>query len=127
MGSETILLVEDNPALRELACVLLEDSGYTVFASAGPEEAMQTAKDTQRKIDLLLTDIVMPRLDGRELANQMIAVRPDLKVLYMSGHGDDAVSHGRAVKRAAILVQKPFTKHTLLQKVREALDRGFHE
>src|SRR5437879_7757700 len=69
-GTETILVVEDEPALRELTCVLLEDAGYQVLESSGVEDALETAKDVQRRIDLLLTDIVMPRMDGRELANQ---------------------------------------------------------
>ncbi|PYU60487.1 MAG: hybrid sensor histidine kinase/response regulator, partial [Acidobacteria bacterium] len=81
-GTETILVVEDEPALRELTCTLLEDSGYTVLESSGVEDAIRTAKDMQRQIDLLLTDVVMPRLDGRELASRLAALRPDLKVLY---------------------------------------------
>jgi len=86
------------------------------------EDALETAKDMQRKIDLLLTDIVMPRLDGRELANQMVSLRPDLKVLYMSGYTDDIIVHRGVLTQGAVLVQKPFTKRTLLQKVRETLD-----
>jgi CheY-like chemotaxis protein len=121
-GTETILVVEDEPALRELTCVLLEDAGYTVLESSGPEDAMETAKDAQSRIDLLLTDVVMPRLDGRELANQMVSLRPDLKVLYMSGYTDDVIVHRGVLKQGTVLVQKPFTKRTLLQKVRETLD-----
>ena len=121
-GTETILVVEDEPAVRELTCVLLEDAGYTVLESSGVEDAMETAKDAQRKIDLLLTDVVMPRLDGRELANQMVSLRPDLKVLYMSGYSDDVILHRGVLTHGAVLVQKPFTKRTLLQKVREMLD-----
>jgi len=121
-GTETILVVEDEPAVRELTCVLLEDAGYTVLESSGVEDAMETAKDAQRKIDLLLTDVVMPRLDGRELANQMVSLRPDLKVLYMSGYSDDVILHRGVLTQGTVLVQKPFTKRTLLQKVRETLD-----
>jgi two-component system, cell cycle sensor histidine kinase and response regulator CckA len=121
-GTETVLVVEDEPALRELTCVLLGDAGYTVLESSGVEDALETARDAQRKIDLLLTDIVMPRLDGRELANQMVSFRPDLKVLYMSGYTDDIIVHRGALTQETVLVQKPFTKRTLLQKVRETLD-----
>jgi CheY-like chemotaxis protein len=121
-GTETIMVVEDEAALRELTRVLLEDAGYTVLESSGTEDALETAKDMQRKIDLLLTDIVMPRLDGRELANQMVSLRPDLKVLYMSGYTDDIIVHRGVLTQGAVLVQKPFTKRTLLQKVRETLD-----
>jgi PAS domain S-box-containing protein len=121
-GSETILVVEDEPALRELACVLLEDAGYTVLESSGVEDALETAKDLGRTIDLLLTDVVMPRMDGRELAKRMVALRPNLKVLYMSGYADDVIMHRGVLTEGAVLVQKPFTKSTLLQKVRETLD-----
>jgi two-component system, cell cycle sensor histidine kinase and response regulator CckA len=121
-GTETILVVEDEPALRELACALLEDSGYTVIESLGVEDALQTAKDPQRRIDLLLTDVVMPGLDGRELASRMAALRPGLRVLYMSGYADDVIVHRGVLVQRTLLVQKPFTKGTLLQKVREALD-----
>jgi CheY-like chemotaxis protein len=121
-GTEAILVVEDEPALRELTCALLEDSGYTVIESTGVEDAIQTAKDLRRRIDLLLTDVVMPRLDGRELANQMGALRPGLKVLYMSGYTDDVIVHRGVLAQGMLLVQKPFTKSTLLQKVREALE-----
>jgi two-component system cell cycle sensor histidine kinase/response regulator CckA len=121
-GSETILVVEDEPALREMTCVLLEDAGYTVLESSGVEHALETAKDVRRTIDLLLTDVVMPRLDGRELANQMVALRPNLKVLYMSGYTDDVILHRGVSTQGALLVQKPFTKSTLLRKVRETLD-----
>jgi PAS domain S-box-containing protein len=124
-GSETILVVEDELALRELTCVLLQEAGYTVLESAGVEDAIATAKDSQRKIDLLLTDIVMPRLDGRELANQLVALRPSLKVLYMSGYTDDVIVHRGLLKQATVLVQKPFTKAKLLRKVRETLDSQF--
>jgi len=121
-GTETVMVVEDEAPLRELTRVLLEDAGYTVLESSGAEDAMETAKDMQRKIDLLLTDVVMPRLDGRELANQMVSLRPDLKVLYMSGYTDDIIVHRGVLTQGAVLVQKPFTKRTLLQKVRETLD-----
>jgi CheY-like chemotaxis protein len=121
-GSETILVVEDEPALRELTCVLLGDAGYTVLESSGVDDAIETAKDLQRRIDLLLTDIVMPRLDGRELANQLVSLRPNLKVLYMSGYTDDVIAHRGNLTQGTVLVQKPFTKSTLLRKVRETLD-----
>jgi two-component system cell cycle sensor histidine kinase/response regulator CckA len=121
-GSETILVVEDELALRELTCLLLQEAGYTVLESTGVEDAIATAKDSQRKIDLLLTDVVMPRLDGRELANQLVALRPNLKVLYMSGYTDDVIDHRGFLKQTTVLVQKPFTKAKLLRKVRETLD-----
>jgi PAS domain S-box-containing protein len=121
-GTETVLVVEDEPALRELTCLLLEDAGYEVLESSEVEDALETAKNVQRKIDLLLTDIVMPGLDGRELASQMVLLRPNLKVLYMSGYTDDVIVDRGVLTPGTMLVQKPFTKRTLLQKVRETLD-----
>src|SRR5882762_9771840 len=112
MGSETILIVEDNPGLRELACVLLEDSGCTVPASSGAEDGLQTANGTQPKIVLSLTDIVMPRVDGRDLASRMISLRPDLKVMCISGCNHDAIPHRGILGQETILVQKPFTKES---------------
>ena len=100
-GSETILVVEDELALRELTCVLLQEAGYTVLESTGVEDAIATAKDSQRKDrPPLLTDIVMPRLDGRELASQLVALRPHLRVLYMSGYTDDVIVHRGSLKQA---------------------------
>jgi PAS domain S-box-containing protein len=121
-GTETILVVEDELALRELACVLLQEAGYTVLESSGVEDAIAIAKDSDRTVDLLLTDVVMPRLDGRELANQLVALRPNLKILFMSGYTDDVIVHRGVLKHGTVLVQKPFTKATLLRKVRETLD-----
>jgi len=121
-GTETILLVEDEVALRELTRLLLEDAGYTVLESPGVEDAIAIAKDLHVKIDLLLTDVVMPRIDGRELASQLVTLRPNLKILYMSGYTDDVLVNRGSLTQAAILVQKPFTKNTLLQKIRETLD-----
>jgi len=121
-GSETILVVEDEVALRELTCVLLQDAGYTVLEASGVEHAIATAMDSRRKIDLLLTDVVMPRLDGCELAKQLLALRPNTKILFMSGYTDDVIVHRQVLTQGAKLVQKPFTKTTLLHKVREALE-----
>ena len=121
-GSETILVVEDELALRDLTCILLRDAGYSVMEALGVEDALAAAKDTRRRIDLLLTDIVMPGLDGRELAAQILALRPGLKVLFMSGYTDDVIVHRGVSIHGALLVQKPFTRNVLLQKIRETLD-----
>jgi CheY-like chemotaxis protein len=121
-GSETILVVEDELALRDLTCILLRDAGYSVLEALGVEDALAAAKDSRRRIDLLLTDIVMPGLDGRELAAQILALRPGLKVLFMSGYTDDVILHRGVSIQGALLVQKPFTRNVLLQKIRETLD-----
>ena len=121
-GSETILVVEDEPTLRDLTCILLQEAGYSVLEASGSEAALAFARDPQRNIDLLLTDVVMPRLDGRELATEILALRPTLKVLYMSGYTDDVIVHRGVLAQGTMLVQKPFTKNTLWQRVRETLD-----
>jgi CheY-like chemotaxis protein len=121
-GSETILVVEDELALRDLTCILLRDAGYSVLEALGVEDALAAAKDSRRRIDLLLTDIVMPGLDGRDLAAQIVALRPGLKVLFMSGYTDDVIVHRGVSIQGALLVQKPFTRNLLLQKIRETLD-----
>jgi len=84
--------------------------------------ALDVWREHKHEIELLLTDIVMPRMDGRELANQLVALRPNLKILYMSGYTDDVIVNRGTLTQGAKLVQKPFTKSTLLQKVRETLD-----
>jgi PAS domain S-box-containing protein len=122
-GTETILLVEDEAALRELARAILQESGYTVFDAGGVEQAMQIAREAGIRVDLVLTDVVMPRIGGRELAERLKALRPDLKILFMSGYAGDIISqHGVGEKGDGVLLQKPFSRRTLLTKIREVLD-----
>ena len=120
-GWETILLVEDSQALRELARELLEDSGYTVLEAAGGADAIRMADQYQLPIHLLITDVVMPEMDGRTLGERMILTYPGIKVLYMSGYTDDAImSHGVLGTKISLL-QKPFSIISLTSKVREVL------
>ena len=121
-GTETILLVEDEAALRELTCAILEDSGYHVIEAAGAEEALRRIDGNHAEIAMLLTDVVMPGTGGTELAGRLKALRPSLKVLFMSGYSDDVIAHRGVFESTATLVQKPFTKRTLLTKIRELLD-----
>ena len=122
-GTETILVVEDEPALRELTRGLLEDSGYTVLEAAGVKEAIETVRrDGDTKIHLLLTDVVMPGMGGHELAEQLLRIIPGLRILYMSGYTDDVVADRGVLTQGTLLIQKPFTKSALLRKVRGALD-----
>jgi len=123
-ASETVLLAEDEGALRAIIREILEDGGYTVLEGATPDEALSVAHAHEGPIQLLLTDVVMPRMSGRELARQVAALRPDLKVLYMSGYTDEAVTHDGVLEPGAEFVQKPFTADALLRKVRRVLDRG---
>ena len=121
-GNEGILIVEDESALRELTYSVLGEWGYTVFEAVGLDEALQIIRENGAKISLLLTDVVMPGTGGRELANRLKAMQPGLKVMFMSGYADEVIAHNGAFSEGSVLIQKPFTKRTLLSKVREVLD-----
>jgi two-component system cell cycle sensor histidine kinase/response regulator CckA len=121
-GSETILIVEDEEALRELARELLEAHGYQVLQAERGENAIRLVESSQTPIDLLLTDVVMPGMGGRQLAKRLRELRPGLHVLYMSGYTDDVINPGRSLSENALLLPKPFTRAVLLRKVREALN-----
>lgn len=120
-GSETLLLVEDAAPLRELAQELLEAAGYGVLAAEDAKSAIRTAEDYKGYIDLLLTDVVMPGLSGAKLASQMRIAHPETKILFMSGYTDDTISHYGVLDPGAVLLEKPFTRTSLLNKVREVL------
>jgi signal transduction histidine kinase/CheY-like chemotaxis protein len=122
-GSETILLVEDEAPVRVLARRCLEGSGYRVLEASGPDEALGLAARHDGPIHLLLTDVVMPHVDGRELAERLGRERADVRVLYMSGYTDDAIVHHGVLDPGTQLLQKPFTPVSLAQKVREVLDQ----
>jgi signal transduction histidine kinase/ActR/RegA family two-component response regulator len=120
-GNETILVAEDADQLRELVRGLLEISGYKVLEARSPEEAIDVVRGTQGKIHLLLTDVVMPGMSGLDLADRFMSLSPETKVLFMSGYADDVIS-GRGIPETdANLLQKPFTRQSLLRKVRESL------
>ncbi|MBI4270721.1 MAG: GAF domain-containing protein [Candidatus Rokubacteria bacterium] len=117
----TILLVEDEGALRELAAEILQAAGYTVLVAADPGVALEIAAGHGAGIDLLLTDVVMPLMSGRDLADRLLSGRPGMKVLYMSGYADDAIVHHGVLDADTELLQKPFTPDSLTRKVREIL------
>jgi PAS domain S-box-containing protein len=119
-GVETVLLVEDDQSLREVTQELLESGGYTVLSARDGAEALAVADEYEGNIDLLLTDVVMPGMNGPDLAARMVSKRPGLKVLYASGY-TDATLHRDIVDRGAMLIQKPFTAAALTGKVRDAL------
>ena len=123
-GTETILVVEDEEALRKIAKRSLEAAGYTVLIAASGEEALAACARRPGKIHLLLTDVVMPRMGGGALAQEIIRTRPTLKVLYMSGYTDEAIDHHGVLDAGAHFLGKPFTAAALRRKVREVLDRG---
>ncbi|HVB85394.1 MAG TPA: PAS domain S-box protein [Candidatus Dormibacteraeota bacterium] len=121
-GSETILLVEDAEPLRKLAQTFLEGSGFRVISARSGEEALEQVAQYRGAFDLLLTDVVMPGINGRALAERLLPRQPGMKVLYMSGYNDTFVA-GRGVLEPGIhLLHKPFTEEVLLGKVREVLD-----
>ena len=125
-GTETILLVEDAAALRAAARQVLERQGYAVIEAADGEAAIGVAAAHSGVIDLLLTDVVMPKLSGRELAERLSAQRPGLRVLFTSGYSDEAVVRHGEIRPGAGYLQKPFTPDGLARKVREVLDTTLH-
>lgn len=122
-GTETILVVEDQDSIRELAREFLEASGYTVLEARDGGEALQIAERHEDAIDLLLTDVVMPKIGGRELAPRLSTLRPNIRVLYMSGYAEYDASERGILDHNLACLQKPFSLDTLLCKVREVLDR----
>ena len=123
-GAETILLVEDDPAVRSLTHRILTTQGYEVLESASGSEALSVAKANKGRIDLLITDIVMPGMDGRELADQLAEIDPETRVLYMSGYSDEKIWARRRMNPTDQLLHKPFTLASLVEKVREVLERS---
>jgi CheY-like chemotaxis protein len=121
-GTETVLLVEDEQAVREVARRILERHGYTVLAAQSPSDALLLGESHPSAIHLLLTDVVMPRMSGAELAQRLLAQRPELKVLYMSGYTDGSITSQGILEAATAFVQKPFSSEAMARKVRSALD-----
>ena len=122
-GHETILLVEDEPDLRELTQMVLSERGYTVIEASSPAEAERQAGNNGAEIHLLLTDVVMPGISGRELAKRLTGRFPNLRVMYMSGYTYNVIAQDGTLEEGISFLQKPFTPQTLTEKVREALDR----
>jgi PAS domain S-box-containing protein len=121
-GHETILIAEDQAEVRMVASAVLQRSGYTVLEAASGEEALAIVQGHAGPIHLLLTDVVMPAMSGRELAEGVKTLRPDIRVLYASGYADDAIVRHGVLDADVAFIQKPFTPHTLNAKVRDVLD-----
>jgi len=118
---EHILIVEDEGAILALGKTMLENLGYTVFTAKTPEEALRLAKIPPGKIHLLITDVVMPGMNGRDLAEEMMLFYPDLKVLFMSGYTANVIAHHGVLDAGVHFIQKPFSKKDIAMKVRETL------
>jgi PAS domain S-box-containing protein len=121
-GTETVLLVEDEDSVRKLTRTFLGESGYSVIEANSGAQALELAAEYSKPIHILLTDVVMPGMNGRALAQKMFALRPEMKILYVSGYAGGFESHSQILQDGAVMVAKPFARKTLLGKVREVLD-----
>jgi PAS domain S-box-containing protein len=125
-GSETVLLVEDNEVVLDLGVILLQGLGYKVLAAHTPGEALRRAAEYAPPIDLLITDVIMPGINGRELASRLSVMRPGLRCLFMSGYMADVIASDGVLDKGMHFIQKPFTMQALGEKVREALTGQAH-
>jgi CheY-like chemotaxis protein len=116
-GPATVLLVEDEPMVRELARRVLERAGYTVVDASDGAHAIEVSRSGLDAVDLLVTDVVMPRMGGWELAERLLAERPELRVLFISGYADEAIDMQEVAGRPVSFLQKPFTPQELVNRV----------
>ncbi len=121
-GHETVLVVEDQDGVRELVRAWLEGLGYAVVVATDGVDALEVVERLRRPVDLLLTDVVMPRLGGREVAERLLARWPGLQVVYMSGYTSDVIARQGILETGVRLLEKPLSQAALARMVREALD-----
>jgi len=124
VGSEAILLVEDEPPILKMGREMIKRLGYTVLTAENPSNALRAALEYDGKIDLLITDVVMPEMNGRDLSSQLVKNHPGLKTLYMSGYTADVIAHHGVIDKEVQFIQKPFSLKDLAVKVREVLEQG---
>lgn len=122
-GDETLLLVEDNESLLKMAKTMLEELGYTVLTAGSPVEAMRVAEEYGGNIDLVVTDVVMPEMSGRDLQNKFKELRPDTRYLFMSGYTANVIAHHGVLDDGVNFLQKPFSMNEIASKVREAIEK----
>jgi DNA-binding NtrC family response regulator len=123
-GSETILIVEDDRQVMGLGTAILERLGYSVLPAASAEEALTLLKQKTRPVDLLLTDVIMPGMNGKQLFDKISASYPGMRVLFMSGYTDNVIAHHGVIEPGVHFIQKPFSVQSLAAKVREVLDQA---
>jgi two-component system cell cycle sensor histidine kinase/response regulator CckA len=121
-AGELVVLVEDDGQVRAIVTQMLEQKGYRVFATAEPEDALRFAGRGGENVDLLLTDMVMPHVGGRELADRFRGLQPDTSVLYMSGYTEDVVIRRGGFTRGSAFIEKPFDSQELASSIRQLLD-----
>jgi CheY-like chemotaxis protein len=123
-GTETVLLAEDDEAVRELHMVILEEAGYRVIEAVEGVDALEKFTEQMAEVDMLATDVIMPRMNGKSLYEEIRKIRPDMKVLFMSGYTKDIIVERGIIDDACGVVTKPVNPHELLKKIREQLDRN---
>jgi CheY-like chemotaxis protein len=122
-GTETILVVEDEAAILEMVRDMLENMGYQVLTANTPARALDIGKAHPDKISLLMTDVIMPEMNGKDLARRLTAAHPGLKTLFMSGYTADVIAHHGILEENVAFIQKPFSMNELAKRVRDVLDR----